>query len=175
MSNEDFAGLDPALVEVLGKARVLDELYENPKTKMELFKLLKQNNPKIRVPEIDAPNETLEAIKPALTEIKQTRDELEKERVALQVERARENLKRKHNLTDEELADTGKYMQEKGITNVDTALEHKRLAAKVAAPRSAPNGGTIQLPNMTEIFADPKGWALNEAHKTIDEIEQNRR
>lgn len=173
MANEEFAGLDPQLVEVLGKARVLDELYENPKTKTELFRLLKQNNPKLRVPEIDAASETLEAIKPALTEIKQTRDELEKERLALKIERARDNIKRQHNLTEEELTETGKYMQEKGITNIDTALEHRRLAEKVAAPRSAPT--SIQLPNMTDIFNDPKGWANNEALKVVDEIERNRR
>lgn len=164
------------LVEVLQKAKVLDELYENPKTRKEFLKVLKVNKPDLRIPELDTPGEVMNTLQPHLDEIAKAKKELADERAALKLERAKENLMRKHNLTEEELAEVGKTMKEKGIANVDTAIEHRRLADQVASPRSPgrqPQG--FQIPNPEGLWNNTNEWARTEAYKEWDAIQNGKR
>lgn len=164
------------LVEVLQKAKVLDELYENPATRRELLNVMKKNKPDLRIPEVDTPGEVMNTLKPHLDEIAATKKELAAEREALKLERAKENLMRKHGLSEEELAEVGKTMKEKGIANVDTAIEHRRLADQVASPRSAGRkSDTFQIPNPEGLWTNTNEWARTEAYKTFDEVTKGKR
>jgi len=156
----DEFNLSPELMAALQKSKLLDDLYANPKTKGRLLEITKEQRPDLSVPEIDVRN----AIAPEMEELRRTNQEL-------RAEMTRTELKRRHDMDDEELKATAQLMQQEKIGSFDTAVELRKYRS--ASPRNTPSN-PIQLPDATELFRNPSQWARNEAYKTIAEFRRGR-
>lgn len=169
---------DAATLEALEKAKILDELHDNPSTRAGLFQGIKTIRPQARIPELDTTAEVLRAITPHLTEIGQTREALAKERAEVQAERVRDKAQKALNLSDDEFVEVTKLAEAKKIGDLETAAEFWRHTQRVAEPRSGPET-TIELPNIKELWKNPTQFARNEARKVQHEFqilrEQGRR
>lgn len=161
---------DAATLEALGKAKLLDGMYDNPDTKNDLLRVIKKHNPQARIPEIDAVVSTVEALKPHIEEIGKTKAELQQELANARAERVQAKAQKDLDLNDEEFKEVTKLATEKRIGDLATAAEHYRMTKMVAEPRSGPDT-TILAPSMKELWENPTQFARNEARKVLHEID----
>jgi len=159
MSDELQASAE--LMSALQKSKLLDDLHANLKTRGPLLNLMKEQNPSLTIPEVDA----VRAIEPQMQELRQTNLELK-------AQLAKQQIREQYGLSDEELIETARVMKDDGVSRIDTAIELQRARA-AAAPRNS-QASPLQLPNTQELFSDPKGWANREAHNVIEEIRRGR-
>lgn len=169
-----------------GKAKVLDALGANPKTRRRTLEMLKEINPALSIPEIDAAAPVLDEVKKAndrvaalekqIQDDKETRAKEDRERSTTgKIEEGRAAL-RKKGYTDEGIAAVEKLMQDEGII-------HYEAAASLLASRTPPEEAVTpthygrdmpmvddQSPNeLREAMKLPRGQAL----KAVDRWSQN--
>jgi len=156
--------------EALGKAMLMDRMYDNPAIRDRFLELIAEQEPNARIPEISTTKKVLEALKPHLEEIGKTKQDLMQERANLAAERMAEKAKKDLGLNDEEFEQVKTHAKEKQIGDLVAAAEHWHMTREVAEPRSMPDT-TIQLPNTKELWDNPIQFARNEARKTLHEFE----
>lgn len=160
---------DAATLEALGKAKLMDAMYDNPKLRGQFLRLIKEQEPNARIPEIEAETTVLAAIKPHMEEIGKAKLEIETERANIKAERAAEKAKKELALSDEEFEEVKKHAAEKQIGDLVAAAEHWQMTKEVAEPRSMPDT-TIQLPNIKGLWENPMQFARDEARKVQHEF-----
>lgn len=162
---------DAATLEALGKAKLLDDLYDNQETRTQLLQNIKKVRPDARIPEIESVTQVMTALDPHLKELQATKAELAQEKAERLAEKAREKAQREYDLSDAELAEVTKLATEKKIGDLGAAVEHYRMAQQVGEPRPGPDT-TIQIPSMKELWDNPAQFARNEARKALYELDQ---
>src|SRR5215475_11418712 len=103
------------LIQAINKAGLMDALYANPKTKGPLLAAMKEVRPDLSIPEIDGPA----AIRPEL-------EAARREVFEMKAEAAKEKLKNRLGMDDNELVEFVTEMKRDGVSNVDTAQELRK-------------------------------------------------
>jgi len=157
-------------------------LLNDPNTRGEFQRLLKKNNPKLALPEIDTEDRVQAVVKPVVEKI----EKLEADKTVTAAQAAAntmfENLRDAGVVkTRKDFAELVKYANEKGFqTNeagITLAAQHRADEQEPAQP--TPQSAASQFFNkdnkdLKDIMKDPSGWARNQASKAIDEIIKNR-
>lgn len=158
------------------KAQLMEALYNDPKTRPEFLKLVKQYAPNVRIPEIDTAASVVDAVKPHMAEVGKLRDELRAEKADRDRERETHRVLGRQDLglTGDDLTEIDKVMKDRGIQNFETAAEFHALSKRAAAPRSAPTsfftlGNPADGLDMKRLFADPIHYTRERSHKIWDE------
>lgn len=159
------------LVEVINKAKMVDELMGNPSTRKMLLGAVKTARPNLRIAELDIPAETTEAVvKPLKEEINALRKELGEERgVRLAADRVAKMESYGLNPATE-LAEVEKFAKERKIGDYDSALELYSVVRKASAPAHFDKSSPLTLPNQDGLFSDPTQWSRRTAHDVINEL-----
>jgi hypothetical protein len=165
-----MAAIDIASAE--GKAQLFDELMQDPAVRRQTLRALKPKHPNVVVPELEAEDIVTAATKPLQETIDKLQADLQKKDFERGVAEQKRDIKTKYKLSDEQLTDVEKIMTEKKIGDYGTAVEHMRLSKTAGAPTpSYRESRTMSPPDKaSEFFKDPKGTALNEAQKALNEI-----
>ena len=161
---------DAATLEALGKAKLLDEMYDNEKLRPKLLGIIKEHNPSARIPEIDAVGQVMTALTPHLEEIGKAKQEIAAERENLKAERAREKAQKDLNLTDDQFKEVVEHAKTNQIGDLKVATEHWEMVKAAAEPRPGPDT-SIHLPNFKGLGENPVQWARDEARRTLHEFE----
>jgi len=163
--------IPPELVEVINKAKVVDELMGNPATRKMFLGAVKTARPNLRIAELDIPAETNEAVvKPLKDEIKVLRDELAAER-GERLSARRAALMESYGLDPKtDTAEVQKFADERKIGDYDSAMELYSVVRRASAPSHFDKTSPLTLPNQDGLFNDPTQWSRRTAHDVINEI-----
>lgn len=162
-------GDEPVGQEVVYQAQLMKALYDSPKTREGVLKLVKELNPAVRIPEIDTANQVRAAIEPELKAAREEREAAAKDRAQMAYDRQSDELVRDGLVTREQLGEVEKVMKDKGIADRRTAAEHFSLMNRVATPRIA-TSTAFQLPNPKGLWQNPAKWGREEADRVLKEL-----
>lgn len=149
-------------------------LADNPKTRNEYLKLVREINPDVPMPELDMEERAKKLESKTSEQVESLKAELQKRDAEQELERRRNRVKAR-GLDHEEVE---KVMLEKGITSHDTAAEFLE-AQKRAAP---PTPTTTFNPSVMDqtakktlsgFWKNPVQAARNEAASALQEIRTN--
>lgn len=175
MADDQGTPIDPALVPHLQKSRVLDELWNDPKTHDAAVDLLRTKYPDLRHPELDAKDRE-KAMADRLDKRFEEREKLWAEReIKLKREESLAKMTAK-GVGAEEVEAVEKLMAEAQIGDPEAAAELYVTRRAAAAPRSAPSF-TFDMPDQKELFGSPgqrKNWARKMAAQTLHELRGGR-
>jgi len=160
-----------------------DELFKlfkktlgNTKTRKDQLKLIKQVDPDLPIPEVDAEDRVMAVVKQQEDQIKALKEERDHDKVIAGIKEHRETIKSKYKLDDEGLKKVEQLMVDKKIGDHDTAAEFIANNNKLATPTVAEAGfRQVKMPSDEALLKDPIGWARNEAHAEIDRLNGVRR
>lgn len=154
------------------KSKLVDALMANPENKQQILAMTKKQFPNAPIPEYDIPQQFQEKqVEPLRKQLAELTTKLEAREAA---DAARDEWAAA-GVSPEDKPEVEKLMVEKGIAKVDTAAEHLKLQRQTA-PRSMPSPGlTFQTTNLDAFFKDPKGAAMQEAERVIQELKGGRR
>jgi len=151
----------------------MDDLAADPKNKQQILAMAKAKYPNQPIPEYDIPKALEETqIAPLREEIKGLTGKLAE--VTGQLAERDEREKLTSLVGADDVVEVRKLMDEKGITNPETAAEHLRLARQTAPPRAMPSL-TFDTGNLKDWMADPRGKAMKEAEAALADIIRARR
>lgn len=140
-----------------GQAALVEQLMKEPKTRLELQRLVKIVNPSVSIPELDA----REAVRSELDAEREARKKLEERilegEVRQRLERQRADIKDRYKLTDTDVAEVEKMMvdadPEKRIPGYDAAARVFVASKTQATPTPSVLGAPIyEMPSA-------KDWA----------------
>jgi hypothetical protein len=165
-------------------AKLMKTLYDDPKTRPGLLKLVKQYAPNVRIPEVDTPNEVAGALKPLIDQINTDRQERQAEKLERQAEKDREKVMKRADLglSSEDLPEVEKTMKEGQIASLETAAELYSHRKRAAAPRGGYVGNTFDIGGgkeyLSTLMKTPKEGlkqvALREADRIFHELRGGR-
>lgn len=127
---------------------LLDKLGTNPKTRRQVLSLIKEINPDVQIPEIDATKpleEKIAALEKVITDDKTARAKEEADKkTAIEKERAEQffadghKYLRKNGFNDDGVKEFEKFMTEKGLMNYEDAMtlwdrDHPKEASVIPA------------------------------------------
>jgi len=150
------------LMQALQKSKLMDTLHADPRTHRKILEAIKEVQPELSVPEIDA----AKYVEPQL-------EQMRRENLEVRAELAKSRIKEQYGMSDQELVDTFTMMKDEGIARVDHAVELQR-ARESQRPRNA-GQRPIELPNVAQLFSNPAQFARDEAAKVIQEFRSGRR
>ncbi len=159
------------LIEVINKAKMVDELMGNAATRKMILGAVKVARPNLRIAELDIPAEANEAIvKPLKEEIAGLRKELDAERgVRLSADRAAKM--ESYGLDPKtDAPEVDKFAKERSITDYDSALELYSVVRRASAPSHFDKTSPLTLPDQEGLFGDPTQWSRKTAHDVINEL-----
>lgn len=166
--------------EVNSLAALSDALLSDPNTRREYQRLLKKQNPKLSLPEIDTEDRVEASVKPL-------REQIEKNQAEQQINAAQaaasalfEGLRDNRVVsTRKEFTELVKYANEKGFQTNDAGLTlaaaHRQdeMAPAEPTPHSAALAHLVPKENK-DLMRDPQGWARNTANAAMADIIKNR-
>jgi len=168
--------------QVYGLAQLTHTLANDPRTRESFLSLVKQGNPNISIPEIDAKNQVLAQ----LEQERQARVALE---ARIQEKEIRENLERKKadvqsrfKFSTEDMASVEKIMLDEQIPSYETAAKYFQASRQVAAASFNPSSMESHQVSLPDASVWKNGFgnqaALNkiaqdEAYKALNEISSN--
>jgi hypothetical protein len=158
--------LSPEVLAVLNKAKLIDTLLDSKDARGPLLKLVRGAFPDLRIPELETEAVVDDRVKATVDEVAQLRKELNEERQDRAKERRNAKAQRA-GLEEGEIAEVEKLMDDAGISNFETAVQHHKLTRAAATPRLAPT--PIQLPSMKGLFQNPSKWSRDEAFRYFAE------
>lgn len=169
--------IDPQWQPVLQKSQLLDQLYQDPKTRDETLRLIKAKFPDVRIPEIEV-QDRFSAAEKRLEEREAKREEKWQEREAKASRSEAIAAMEAKGVTRTEVEEVEKLMVDAKIGDPAVAAEVFVTRRAAAAPRGAPQSFTFDMPNQKELFGTPsqrKNWARREASRVLDEVRQGGR
>jgi hypothetical protein len=162
-------GTDEELVKMFRKT------LGNPKTRDRQLKLVKEVEPNLPIPEVDAEARVMERVAPLEKELAALKAQNEKDAILAGINKQRESVKREFGLDDAGIEKVEKIMIEKKIGDHKTAAEVMQMNSRVATP-TVDGSSYVQLKMPTEkaLLENPTEWARNEAHAAVDELRGRR-
>lgn len=155
------------------QATVTRNLFNDPKTKLGLLKLMKEQNPNLVIDELEQVNRVHEAIAPALKRVEETENRLLKREAEIANRETRNELVERGIVSRDTFPEVEKFQAERGITHFKDAAELYAANQRAAPPRMAPSP-TFTAPGGKELLANHKVWARNEAYKVMNEFQGRR-
>jgi len=166
--------------EVQAMAALADSLLNDPKTRRQFQRMLKQQNPNISLPELDTEDAIVTAVKPHVEELQRLKAEREQDKAQQAANLLFENLRDDRVVsTRTEFSELVKWASENGYQTVDAGLRKAasaRRAEQEAAeptPQSAAGGGIVPKDNK-DLMRDPQGWARSQAVTALNDIIKSR-
>lgn len=150
------------------KSRLADALYNDPKTRGEFLKLVKKHKPDLRIPEVDVETELEARLQPLQQKILDFEGKQLEREAQINQRAARRRVLNEGFVTEDELPEVEKLMNERNIGDLEAAAELYHHRKQVAAPRLGPT--PLRLPNYKGLFADRRNWGRAEAYKVINEL-----
>jgi len=173
MANDSLEGMSESeLASIVALNRAL---ATNEKTRKSYLGLVKEVDPSVVLPELEASRE----LDIRIAEERRARESLEekiRERdVTDRIEKARNKIKGKYNLSDDDITGVEKLMTERKIGDYDTAAEFYDMSRKAAAPTSAQiRSSVFNKPNEDWFKGDPSKIARNLADEALRDLQKNR-
>jgi len=170
MAKATLEGLTPE--DINGLAVTARGLIDNPKTRGKFQRLLREDDPTLVLPEIDAADAAAERVKPLEDQVTKLTNDLAQRDARDRLNRLqREPVEAGLLKSLEELPDLEKYMKEKGFTPVQylQAARYRQMERQLAEP-TPPNITPHQplLPKGDEL----KAWMQNPAQKAREVANQ---
>lgn len=122
--------------QLLEVARLQQTLSTDPATRESYLRLVKQVNPKLSVPEIDVRDRVDAQLATEREKFQKLEEKFAQKEIQDRVEKARNGVKSKHGLSDDQLTQVEKLMTEKHIPDYDTAAEFFSMSQRTAVPTS---------------------------------------
>jgi len=172
MADDQVQQVDPS---VFQKSKLMDELYQDPKTRDQVLGIIKTKYPDVRIPELEV-QDRVEKIEQKWEKRYEEREKTwqEREAKAARLE-AIEAMKAK-GVQETEVEEVEKLMVEAKIGDPATAAEVFVTRRAAAAPRTRPDF-TFDLPDQKELFGSPsqrKNWARKMAAQTLVDVRSGR-
>ncbi len=172
MGDEQVQQIDPS---VFQKSKLMDELYQDPKTRDQVLGIIKTKYPDVRIPELEV-QDRVEKIEQKWEKRYEEREKTwqDREAKAARLE-AIEQMKAK-GVQETEVEEVEKLMVEAKIGDPATAAEVFVTRRAAAAPRTRPDF-TFDLPDQKALFGSPsqrKNWARKMAAQTLQDVRAGR-
>jgi phosphoribosyl-ATP pyrophosphohydrolase len=168
---KSLENLSPEQRADLNLARLTRQLLSQPDTRGEVQRLLSKADPKLNFPEQHMEERITKVREESLERVKA----IEEDNRKLRAELKQEKLHAKVTAAGLEVKDVVGLLEKHGMPstdeNYDMAIEVLRGRAALAEPTPSQYDTYRPPAEITkEIWADPKGFAVREAHKVIDEM-----
>ena len=154
VDGDEFAKLQAELNGARNSKTLLDKLGANPKTRQKVLSLMKEADPSLAIPEIDA-------AQPVLDDIKALREELAAERKAAADEKAKQAKEQEERETAADI-DRGRQLlrkrgyQDEGIAKIEEIMQQRRIpdyeAAALILEQTQPKDEPVIPSNMGRSF-----------------------
>lgn len=164
--------IDPS---VFQKSKLMDELYQDPKTRDEVLGIIKKKYPEVRIPELEV-QDRVEKIEQKWEKRYEEREKTWQEREAKIARQEAIDAMKAKGVGDAEVEEVEKLMVEAKIGDPATAAEVFVTRRAAAAPRTRPDF-TFDLPDQKELFGSPsqrKNWARKMAAQTLVDVRSGR-
>jgi hypothetical protein len=122
--------------QIMQLAAMTYQLSQDPTTREQYLRLVKQKNPNVSIPEVDAKDAVLTQLNELKEDNRKLRDEIKESKFSDNVEKKRAGVMTKHRLSDDQMTVIEKLMIDKKLPDYDTAVEFYTLQQKVATPTS---------------------------------------
>jgi len=169
--------------QVQALASMMDTLLKDPNTRGPVQRLLKKNNPKLALPEIDTEDRVQEVVKPLVEKIQNLEGEKTLTAAQTAANTMFENLREAGVVkTRKDFGELVKYANEKGFqasseNGLTLASRHRDDEQRVAepTPQSAAQS-FFKKPDADSkgFWKDPTGYARTKAQEVMDQIIKNR-
>lgn len=166
--------------EVNSLASLSDALLNDPNTRREYQRLLKKQNPKLSLPEIDTEDRVEAAVKPFVDKVEKLEAGNAESAAQRQATERFENLRDARVVsTRKDFTELVKYANEKGFQTNEAGLTlaaaHRQdeMAPAEPTPHSAALAHLVPKENK-DLMRDPQGWARNTANAAMADIIKNR-
>lgn len=171
---------DTALAQLQSMAGAFNVLVSDPNHGMEVKKIIKQINPSVYIPEIDAAAPHVHRIDQISAQLEAMKQERVDREATEKLDRELAAARQKFGLTDEGMAAVEKLMLEDGIASPMSAAElldsRKKREARSAPPSPKPRnlGRDIDADRKANEawYSDPLGTAERELFDGLSKLEQ---
>lgn len=156
--------------------KIAEGLANDPKTRAQYLRLIKQKFPNEVIPEIDLQDQIAAFAKPHIDELAKMKQERLAEQVNRQIEDARRALK-DQGFSADDIKAIEKKMTEEKIPSHDTAAKYYKMERTMAAPTPAPGSLVNKMPIPGKELKEAGGakkWARLEAEKAIADLKAGR-
>lgn len=183
MPDEEHSLEGQSAEQVAALAQMSDQLLRDPATRADFQRLLKKQNPKLALPEIDTEDRVQAAVKPLVEKITQLEGRSAVDSAQEAANTMFENLRESGTVkTRKEFGELVKYANEngfqasseKGLTN---ASMHRAEETRVAEPTPQSAASSFfrkDNKDLKDIMRDPTGWGRSKATEVVDEIIKKR-
>lgn len=168
--NVSLEGMTPdqiADLATLAKAQL-----DNPATRQHFLRNSKVVNPEVSIPEVDIPFQMNGMFAQGKKLIDEQAAEIARMRLERDIDKRRDNLMKKHDLSERDVEEVEKLMLEKQIASHETAAEFYKSQQQSARPTPSmfsPNT-MPKIDLKASGMQNMKQWSQNEAAKVIDEF-----
>ena len=172
MGDEQVQQIDPS---VFQKSKLMDELYQDPKTRDQVLGIIKTKYPEVRIPELEV-QDRVEKLEQRWEKRYEEREKTWQEREAKIARQEAIDAMKAKGVGDAEVEEVEKLMVEAKIGDPATAAEVFVTRRAAAAPRTRPDF-TFDLPDQKELFGSPsqrKNWARKMAAQTLVDVRSGR-
>lgn len=166
--------------QIASLAELSDALLNDPNTRREYQRLLKKQNPKLSLPEIDSEDRVEAAVKPFIEKVEKMEANTAENAAQRKANEMFENLRDARVVdTRKDFNELVKYANEKGFQTNEAGLTlaaaHRSDEQSPAepTPHSAAFAQIVPKDNK-DLMKDPQGWARNAANTAMAEIIKNR-
>lgn len=166
--------------EINSLAALSDALLNDPNTRREYQRLLKKQNPKLSLPEIDTEDRAEAAVKPLVERLDKFQEDQQVSAAQRQANERFESLRDNRVVnTRKEFGELVKYANEKGFQTNEAGLTlaaaHRQdeTAAAEPTPHSAALAHLVPKDNK-DLMRDPQRWARDTANAAMNEVIKNR-
>lgn len=158
-----------SLEEMEGLATISHTLANNPATRKEYLRLIKQASPATSIPELDLEERVAEGNRPLLEKINSLEKELSEKNFKDLRDREHGRL-REMGIPQEEIKAVEDMMLESKIGSYETAGQFYLSQKKMAEPSATQFKTAMTMPDMKEIGSDVNSWARSQAFDAINDI-----
>lgn len=141
MSLEDLSvdELLAAARNALPSHEMLNALVNNPETREQTLRLIKKQNPKLVIPEIDARDQVMDQFSGTSKRVEELENQIREREVRDRIRDQRNSLKTKYGFDDNDIAEIEKLMvdEEAPIPHYEAAARVYKASKQAAVPNSA--------------------------------------
>lgn len=135
LSHEQLSGLTPAAQHLLRGGRLFQALGADPKFRPRMLEILKEADPNTPIPELDLARDMDGRVAARTKPLEDENAALKQRLDALEKRTSRDDLRKTHDLDEDELVAVDALTKDGKITDTDTAIELHRLRMATSAPR----------------------------------------
>ncbi len=156
-------------------AQVLHTLLQNPATRQQALRLMKQANPGVPIPEIDEPDKIHAELAKRDEKIVSLETRINQSELERNAREARSRVSAEYGLSEEDTGAVEKLMKDSGISDFGTAAKFYDMERKLHPATATPASHRMRLPEIDLAGADDINiWARDEAERAINDLQRSR-